>query len=109
MKEGCRMVQRGRWSGIQQSDGYHSVWTCVSERYCWSGKTGKLKRYHLLGGRSSRLVIRAGGLDDMRMVSTNLMRSIVRICSSSAVGRGIKTSRMFAGIQGNLLTRENKT
>jgi hypothetical protein len=81
MKEGCSMVQQGRWSGRQQCDGYQSVWRCISERYCWSKETGGLKGYHLLGGSSGGLVIRARGLGNDGMVVNCLEERVVRISS----------------------------
>ena len=75
------MEQRGRWSGRQQSDGYQSVWRCISEGYCWSGKTGGLEGYYLLGGSSGQLVIRTRGLEDDRIVRIYLEKSMVRISS----------------------------
>jgi len=102
------MVQIGRWSRRQQSDGYQSFWRCISEGYCWSGKTGGLQGYYLLGGTSGRLVIRARGLDDKKIVRIYLEKSVVGIRSWSTEERGVKTSRFSAGIEGNLLTTENK-
>jgi len=102
------MVQWGRTSGRQPSDGYQSVCRCISERYCWSRKTGGLEGYHLLGGSSGRLVIRARALGDKGMVVTYLEENVVRISSVSVEGRGITTSRFSASIEGNLLTTENK-
>ena len=107
VKEGCWMVQRGRWSGTQQTDGYQSVRRCVSEGYSWSWKTGGLNGYHLLRGSPGQLVVRAWGLENERIVSIYLEKCIVRISSSSTERRGIKTSRFSAGIDGNLLTTEN--
>jgi len=81
MKEGCWIVKRGRWSGRQQFNGYQSDWRCVSEEYCWSGKTGGLKAHHLHRGSSGWLAIGARGLDDERIVSIYLEKSVVRISS----------------------------
>jgi len=92
MKEGCWMVKLGRWCGRQQSDGYQSVRRCISEGNCWSGKTGRLEGYHLLGGSSGRLVINARGLGEEEMVVVYQEKSVVRISSYSAEKRGIKTS-----------------
>jgi len=75
------MVQRGRWSGRQQSDGYQSVWRCISEGYCWSRKAGGLEGNYLLGGSSGQLVIRARGLEDEKIVRIHLEKSVVRISS----------------------------
>jgi len=72
------MLPRSRWSGRQQSDEFQSVWRCDSEAYCWFGKTGGLKGDHSLRGRSGQLVLRAMGLEDVKIVSIYLEKSIVR-------------------------------
>ena len=73
-----------------------------------SRKAAGLEEYHLLGGSSDGLVIRTKGLGDERMLVIYLEKSVVRIGSYSTEERGIKTCRFSAGIEGNLLTMENK-
>jgi len=73
------MVGRGRWSRRQQPNGYQLVWRGISEGYCWSRRTGGLKGYHKPTGSSGRLVIRARGLEDKRLVSIDLEKSGVRV------------------------------
>jgi len=48
------------------------------------------------------------GIGGRRNVSEYLEKSIVRISSQSTEERGIKTSQFSTGIEGNLLTTENK-
>jgi len=101
------MVEGGRWSGRQQSDGYQSVCRCASEGYCWSRMSAGLNGYHLFGGSSGQLVNKEWGLADERIVSIDLEKSVRRISSWSAEGRGIKTSQSSTGIEGNLLMMED--
>jgi len=103
-KEGYWMAQRHRWSGRRQSDGFQSGWRCVSEGYCWSGKTGGLKWYYNLSGSLGRLVFRTRGLGDERIVGICLQKSIVRISSECAEETGIKTSPFSTGMDSNLFT-----
>jgi hypothetical protein len=49
--------------------------------YCWSEEAGGLKGYHLLGGSSGRLVIRAKGLGTEGLVVISLEKSVGRISS----------------------------
>jgi hypothetical protein len=108
--EDSNSMSRWCWSWRkQQSEKYESVCKPVAEEPSLSQMTGRLKGYHLVAWSSGQLPITARGLGDHSKVSIYLKTKIVRMNSYSAMGRGIKTNQLSAGIEGKLLTTEDKS